>query len=127
MPDVTPYKPGDRVVCPDPDGGLFVGTVRDHLNVSLRDDGADARAHLVVSDGARTVHVPASEVRPAMPRDRVDLERWGRWWYLDDEVVSVRPAYPDLAVVSPSGWWDGPVRPSIPWRGPVARPPEVRS
>ena len=112
---MTPYTPGTRVVCQHPTDGWRVMTV------------LDVADELSVSDGERWGLVPASEVRPAMPRDRADLERWGRWWYLDNEVVSVRIGYPGLNVKSPSGWYDGPVNSTYPWRGPVAPPPEVRS
>jgi hypothetical protein len=114
---MSPFKIGDRVVVQHPADGWRVMTVLDI--------GGD----LSVSDGERWGLVPASEVRPAMPRDRHDLERWGPWWWLGDRPVRV--------IRDDDGWivWrDEPrrawsvVAPSDPmWRGPVARPPEVRS
>lgn len=112
----APYPVGSRVVCPDPTGRWFVGTV---AHVLFNGDH-------VVTDGAGFFRVEAHEVRPAMPRDRDDLERWGRWWWIDDEVVEVA-----TRAVGPYIWRTGVEDGSAAgadagWRGPVQPPPVVR-
>ena len=112
----APYKIGDRVVCPDPGGRWFVGVV----------DRLLFNGDFVITDGAGFFRVSASEVRPVMPRDRADLERWGRWWYLDSEVVEVAIRAAGLFIWR-TGVDDGCAAGlDADWRGPVAPPPEVR-
>ncbi len=124
---MSPFKIGDRVVVQHPADGWRVMTVLDI--------GGD----LSVSDGERWGLVPASEVRPAMPRDRHDLERWGRWWWraaqgpwLEQPVQVCTQVHNDGRVFK-IAWhhagfdeWRTPLDDGY-WRGPVARPPEVRS
>jgi hypothetical protein len=113
---VTPYKPGDRVVAPHPSGPPFVGAVSEVLT-----DG-----DLMVSRGDGVFRVSASEVRPAMPRDRHDLVH-GQWWWLNNKPVWITPGV-RLAWTHSPGWPHGTaVTPDGAWAGPVARPPEVRS
>jgi hypothetical protein len=113
---VTAYKPGDRVVCPDPDGGSFVGAVA-HVDTS--------GGLTVTYSPAQVVRASPDEVRPAMPRDLADVERWGDWWYIEGRPVHVVATIrgfrlEDLVHGSMS-------IAALDWRGPVARPPEVRS
>lgn len=110
---MTPHKPGDRVIVRIPEP--VIGVVH-----CLTIDGA-----VIVEAAGATWTLAASGVRPAMPRDASDLERWP-YWYLGDEVVLVRPGLQGLVVCSPKGWF-GMVSAADDWRGPVARPPEVRS
>jgi hypothetical protein len=114
---LTPYKPGDRVVVEHPSAGWRVMTVLDI--------GGD----LSVSDGEHWGLVPRSEVRPAMPRDRRDLERWGAWWWLEDRVVLVDGVdkHGHIALWQAGSGAIHSLSPAHHWRGPVARPPEVRS
>jgi hypothetical protein len=114
---VTAYKPGDRVVCPDPDGGSFVGAVA-HVDTS--------GGLTVTYSPAQVVRASPDEVRPAMPRDRHDLIH-GQWWWLNNKPVWITPGV-RLAWTHSPGWPHGnAVTPDGDWRGPVARPPEVRS
>lgn len=122
---MTPYAIGDRVVCLDPDDGGFVGTIDRVIDLSFRCDGGGARVRVVVSGGGKLVCVDAEQVRPVMPRDRHDLERWGRWWWLDERPVWVVPGTPLGWADSPWIPWAAPVDPAARWRGPVAPPPEV--
>ena len=103
----APYPIGSRVVCPNPAGRLFVGVVHHVHNCG----------DLTVTDGVAHVRASVEEVRPVMPRDRGDLERWGRWWWRDGEPVRIEQWQGHLWGVIPSDKWSGPVQP----------PPEVRS
>ena len=115
---MSAYTPGTRVVCPDPDGGTFIGTVA-HVDTS--------GGLTVTYSPTQVVRASVEEVRPVMPRDRADLERWGRWWYLDSEVVEVAIRAADLFIWR-TGVDDGCAAGlDADWRGPVAPPPEVRS
>lgn len=112
----APFDVGSRVVCPDPTGRWFVGTVT-HVHTC---------GDLRVSYGDGSFRATAGEVRPVMPRDRDDLERWGRWWWIDDEVVEVA-----TRAVGPYIWRTGVEDGSAAgadagWRGPVQPPPVVR-
>jgi hypothetical protein len=112
---VTPYKPGDRVVCLRPPA--FVGVI-----VYIGGNG-----EILIRGGSVHAEVGPDDVCPAMPRDRGDLERWGRWWWLNNKPVWITPGV-RLAWTHSPGWPHGnAVTPDGDWRGPVARPPEVRS
>jgi len=114
---MTPYKPGDRVVVRIPEP--FVGVVH-----CLTIDGA-----VIVEAAGTTWTLAASGVRPAMPRDRHDLDRWGLWWWLEDRVVLVDGVdkHGHIALFQAGSGAIHSFSPVHNWRGPVARPPEVRS
>ena len=113
---MSAYTPGTRVVCVD--DPPVIGPV----------DEVYGNGDLLIFSGPTAIRVGAASVRPAMPRDRADLERWGRWWWRGDRPVLVERRDDGWMV-----WRDEPKRswpvvaPSCDWRGPVAPPPEVRS
>ena len=118
----TPFEVGSRVVCLRPPA--FIGAV-----VYIGDDGV-----LLVRGGAVFAEVGPDEVRPVMPRGPVDLDKYGEWWWCDAEVVRVTRADPVWASNGHAllSWRSGDemedtIDPADDWRGPVARPPEVRS
>lgn len=113
---MNPFEVGSRVVCPDPTGRRFVGTV-----THVHHDG-----DLRVSYGDGCFRVSAGEVRPVMPRDRDDLVKYGRWWWVGDEAVEVA-----IRAVGPYIWRTGvedgcAAGADADWRGPVQPPPVVR-
>ena len=111
------YPIGSRVVCPDPDGGWFVGTVA-HI------DGAELT---IVYSPTQVVRASAGEVRPVMPRSSADLDRFGAFWWCDGTAVKVVTYIGPLRVHWPG---DSEVKyevdPSRAWSGPVQPPPVVR-
>ncbi|MEK9811193.1 MAG: hypothetical protein VW362_12145 [Candidatus Nanopelagicales bacterium] len=114
---MTPYKIGDRVVYLHPSptmGTALAPEVQGMVLVDL-DDG-------------RELHADPNSLRPAMPRDRHDLERWGDRWWVGDNAAWV------TCWLSGAVWFRTPERPYArpvseldDWRGPVAPPPKVRS
>ena len=93
---------------------------------------------VVVDVGDESAALSPGDLMPAMPRDRHDLERWGRWWWWCDgeaaeavDVTTARPSWTEKGYVLVF-WRSGdeveqPVHHRHDWRGPVAPPPEVRS
>ena len=112
----APYPVGSRVVCPDPTGRWFVGTVT-HVHTC---------GDLTVTDGAGFFRATAGEVRPVVPRSSADLAAFGAWWWRNGRPVEV--SWVDYWMV----WRDERKRahfvvaPSDDWRGPVQPPPVVR-
>jgi hypothetical protein len=114
---MTPYKPGDRVVVNI--AGPLIGVVRCLMTGDL----------VVVDALGTTTTLAASEVRPAMPRGKRDVATYGHYWWRDGTVVYVSGARWEKrpTVQTHGGLWVTGLRPKSDWRGPVARPPEVRS
>lgn len=109
----TRFEIGSRVVCPDPTGRWFVGTVT-HVHTC---------GDLRVSYGAGCFRVSAGEVRPVMPRDQADIDKYGRYWWRGDRIGG-------FGLNREYFFYDNTfdrVDPSDDWRGPVQPPPEVRS
>jgi hypothetical protein len=109
------FKIGDRVVYlhPEPTIGVVLGP--EVYGVILVDLG-----------GGREVHADPANLRPAMPRDAGDLAH-GDWWWRNGEVVEVNAGPLGLRLWRAGRELAENVYPSYDWRGPVARPPEVRS
>ena len=114
---MTPYTPGTRVVVRIPEP--VVGVVR----------CLTAGGMVVVDVGDTSGELVPDNVVPAMPRDRADLERWGRWWWLEDRAVEVFgfDAYGNIAMYITGNGAPQYLSKVHNWRGPVAPPPEVRS
>ncbi len=112
----APFEVGSRVVCPDPAGRWFVGTVA-HV------DGAELT---IVYSPTQVVRASAGEVRPVVPRSSADLAAFGAWWWRNGRPVEV--SWVDYWMV----WRDERKRahfvvaPSDDWAGPVQPPPVVR-
>lgn len=112
---MTPFKPGDRVIVRIPEP--VVGVVR----------GLTPGGDVVVDAGGTTGTISASDVVPAMPRDRGDIDKYGRLWWWGGEVVDVwirRDGVGLYRGVGDTASWR--VRPESDWRGPVGSPPEVK-
>ena len=109
----APYPIGSRVVCPNPAGRLFVGLVVDIY----------ANGDLLVDDPARTVRASVEEVRPVMPRDQADIDKYGRYWWRGDKIGEFGLSRNYFFYAH---GFDA-VDPKHDWRGPVQPPPEVRS
>lgn len=111
---MTPYTPGTRVVCVD--DPPFIGTV----------DEVYSNGDLLIFSGPTATRVDAASVRPAMPRDRHDVDR-DRWWWRNGRPVWVTWTTSGVVWSTTPGWPDGLLVSSVDdWRGPVAPPPEVR-
>lgn len=107
---MSPFKVGDRVVVHIPEP--VVGVVR----------CLTAGGDVVVDAGSTSAEVAASGVRPAMPRDQADIDKYGRYWWRGDKVGQ-------FGISREYFFYDNTfdkVDPKDDWRGPVARPPEVR-
>lgn len=124
----APFDVGSRVVCPDPTGRRFVGVVT-HVH---------ACSDLRVSYGDGAFRASAGEVRPVMPRDRRDLDKYGRWWWRAaigpwlEQPVQVCANVRNDGHVFRIAWynasfddWSTPTDDGY-WRGPVQPPPVVR-
>ena len=109
----APFEVGDRVVCPDPDDGWFIGTVA-HI---------DGVVLTVTYSPTQVVRARAEEVRPVMPRGPEDIDKYGRYWRRGDKIGG-------FGLNREYFFYDNTfdkADPSDDWRGPVQPPPEVRS